>query len=282
MPNYQEYIQNKLSAVYPGSEARALAGMLVQAVSGVQAALFLADKSKHLNEEQRQRLDDILRRMLEGEPVQYVLGEAEFYGMGFAVDGRVLIPRPETEELVEWLVGENGQRPVRILDVGTGSGCIAVAAAKLLPLAQVEAWDVSAGALEVARGNARRNGVEVLFRERDVLGNVVDGGTRLFDVVVSNPPYIMESEKEAMHQNVLGFEPHLALFVDDGDPLLFYREIAKLGLSLLKEGGKLYFEINEAKGAETASLLKEMGYMDVEVRKDLSGKDRMVRGIYTT
>lgn len=277
MQNYLEYIVKSLQGIYSGPELRSMSRILIEEVSGMQAALFLSDKSKQLNEQQEQRLEDILARLKKSEPLQYVLGWTEFYGIPFVVDSRVLIPRPETEELVDWIAGDNDSGQIRLLDIGTGSGCIAVSLATLLPQALVEAWDVSPDALAVACHNAKENGVYVLFREVDVLVQQVADVNQKFNILVSNPPYVMNSEKKQMHGNVLDHEPHLALFVEDSDPLLFYRRIAELGTSLLVVGGTLYFEINAAKGHDMVEMLQKMGYVDVRLKQDLSGKDRMIR-----
>ena len=189
----------------------------------------------------------------------------------------VLIPRPETEELVSWIVEDHPDAPVRILDIGTGSGCIPVSLAHRLPLSTVHAWDVSPEALEVARRNAIRNGVTVHFLQVDALQE--SWPSLNIDVLVSNPPYITEKERTDMERNVLDWEPELALFVPDNDPLLFYRHIARIGLDLLSPSGTLYYEINRAYGAETVSLLQQLGYHSVELRKDLSGNDRMVKAV---
>lgn len=278
MKNYQEYIFNYLRKIYPESEIRSLVRLLIEEVSGMQASVFLSDKSNQLNELQEKRLDDILHRLANSEPLQYILGETEFYGLPFWVDSRVLIPRPETEELVEWIVDENQSRTIRVLDVGTGSGCIAVALARKLPQAELEAWDVSAGAIEVASSNALRNKVKIDFRECDVMSDQFDI-VASYDVIVSNPPYICMSEKGEMHNNVLDYEPDIALFVDDNDPLMFYRRIAELGKRFLKPSGTLFFEINYSFGTEMVELLHSIGYSTVELRQDLSGNDRMVRAL---
>ncbi|MBP1617968.1 MAG: prmC [Bacteroidetes bacterium] len=279
MQNYQEYVCGKLRGIYPENEIHSLFRILLEEISGMQAAFFLSDKSKQLNEQQEKRLDDILSRLQKSEPLQYIIGETEFYGLQFSVSPDVLIPRPETEELVDWVVQEYRFKPVHILDIGTGSGCIAVALAKLLPLAAVEAWDVSAEALAMAEKNAGRNGVDVAFQQVDVLSVNKDRGFPL-DIIVSNPPYVLDSEKKDMHRNVLEHEPHLALFVEDDDPLLFYRKIAQFGKQSLKPFGTLFYEINAAKGQETVELLTDLGYRDVELRRDLSGNDRMVKAVW--
>ena len=213
--------------------------------------------------------------MSQGEPLQYVVGTAPFGNLTFEVTPSTLIPRPETLELVEWVAADEQVRPaLRLLDIGTGSGCIAISLAKLLPQATVSAWDISAEALAVARRNAERNGVAVDFKQVDVL-HVTEAET--YDCIVSNPPYICEAEKAEMTDSVLLHEPHTALFVPNTDPLRFYRAIAQLALSNLSPGGTLYFEINRAYGAETCNLLRDLGFCDVELRKDFYGNDRMVK-----
>ena len=218
----------------------------------------------------------MIRRLKKNEPIQYIIGVESFCGLTFEVNPSVLIPRPETQELVGWIAGDcEGKEACRILDIGTGSGCIPVSLAHRLPKAEVESWDISEDALQVARRNAERNGVEVLFRQKDVLKASPDEAR--YDVIVSNPPYIAEKEKVDMEANVLDWEPSIALFVPDEDPLLFYRKIAQLGCSMLKEGGALYFEINRAYGQETIQMLEAMGYKEIELRKDSWGNDRMMK-----
>ncbi|MBR6077759.1 MAG: peptide chain release factor N(5)-glutamine methyltransferase, partial [Paludibacteraceae bacterium] len=220
----------------------------------------------------------ILERLLSGEPVQYVLGEAEFCGHTFCVTPDVLIPRPETEQLVDWAKDVAAQyASPRILDIGTGSGCIAVSLAAECRGSRVTAWDVSDGALAVARGNALRNAVDVSFVKCDAL--VRDSYVGDYDVVVSNPPYIADSERTQMERNVLDYEPHLALFVPDSDVLRFYEAIAEGSLGLLSGGGSLLFEINQAYGQAVVDMLVRKGYRDVELRQDYIGRDRMVRGV---
>jgi release factor glutamine methyltransferase len=210
------------------------------------------------------------------EPYQYVFGKCEFYGLEFRVTPDVLIPRPETEELVEWVLSENSMAD-RFLDIGTGSGCIAVTLGKKIPAAAIHAWDISDGALAIAAENAAYNGVVVQFLKRDILQSF--SAETSFDVIVSNPPYVMESEKVTMEENVLHFEPHEALFVPDNDPLLFYRRIAEVALEMLHEGGRLYFEVNRTKGASICSMLQQRGYLEVESRNDLSGNLRMIKAV---
>ena len=265
-----------LKGVYSESEAGALAKLLLVEVFGFSTLELYGGKDKAISEKERSLLNDIIKRLLQNEPIQYILGVETFCGLNFRVDKNVLIPRPETQELVEWILSDNKNlKDGRILDIGTGSGCIAITLAKNLPEVEVEAWDVSKGALQIATQNASDNEVRVHFVEQDVLAFIPQG--TYFDVMVSNPPYITEVEKNEMEANVLEWEPETALFVQDNDALLFYREIAALGCVMLKPGGMLYFEINRAYGAEMVEMLNGMGYSFVELRKDLFGNDRMVK-----
>ncbi len=269
-------IREALRGIYPDSEALSLAKMLLVEAFGFSTLELYGGKDKEISGNHRDVLDKMLLRLLKNEPIQYVLGKETFCGLEFEVNRNVLIPRPETRELVEWIVADRkADASCRILDIGTGSGCIAVSLAKRLPQAEVEAWDISEGALEVARRNAERNGVKVLWGLQDVLAALP--GSVLYDVIVSNPPYITEKEKQDMDANVLDWEPSTALFVPDADPLLFYRKIAGLGLSMLKSGGTLYFEINRAYGSETVRMLEDLGYTQIELSKDEWGNDRMIK-----
>lgn len=274
----------------PEGEAKAVALMLLEKVAGLPTAkALIADGNDLLC--RRQTLLKLAARVAQGEPIQYVLGETDFCGMTMKVKPGVLIPRPETEELVNWVVEEvrnqgnpnNQNTPTTLLDIGTGSGCIAVALAKKLENAEVEAWDVSDVALEVTKENAERNGMKVKVNKVNVLANLNDNSKlstlNSFNIIVSNPPYICEEEKEEMEKNVLEYEPALALFVPNHDPLLFYKRIADLGLSMLKEQGLLFFEINRRFGAEVVKMLQEKRYQEVELRQDLFGNDRMVKAI---
>jgi release factor glutamine methyltransferase len=221
--------------------------------------------------------------LLKQQPVQYVTGTAWFYGMELMVNPQVLIPRPETEELVEWIVNDVrmvrqlADADMRMLDIGTGSGCIPLALKKELPAADVWGIDVSPGALETAKANATQQQLDVRFEQVNVLDEQATATLPFFDVIVSNPPYIKQSEHTSMQQQVLAYEPALALFVPDEDALLFYRVIAALAKHKLARGGSLYFEINEALGNEVVELLKATGYKDVTLKQDIFGKDRMVK-----
>ena len=215
-------------------------------------------------------------------PIQYLLGNTEFFGLSFLVNENVLIPRPETEELVDWIIQEDKkierQKEIKILDIGTGSGCIAISLAKNIPNAAVFAIDVSAKALKVAKKNAEINNVSVTFLEKNILET--DDLEEQFDIIVSNPPYVRNLEKQEIKKNVLDNEPHLALFVDDFDALIFYRKIALLATKNLKQGGKLFFEINQYLGAEMIALLHDNGFESVSLRKDIYGNDRMTRAVW--
>ena len=271
-------IRDALRGYYPDSEALSLAKMLLVEAFGFSTLELYGGKDKEISGNRLRDLHEMLSRLQKNEPIQYILGKETFCGLIFEVDTHVLIPRPETRELVEWIVADYELLPAcRILDVGTGSGCISISLAKFIPGASVESWDISEGALEVARRNCALNGVEVLLRQQDVL--LAQPELACFDVIVSNPPYITESEKADMEANVLDWEPATALFVPDADPLLFYRKIAELGTVMLKEGGSLYFEINRAYGNETVQMLEGLGYKQIQLRKDDWGNDRMIKAV---
>lgn len=275
MPLLHEIISSWSSEliIYERQEAESLISWLFEHHLG----LGRSDFSQKVEE---RVLPDLLyqnfERLKTGEPIQYILGKAPFYGREFIVSPATLIPRNETEELVHLIIKENRKLGLRILDIGTGTGCIPISLALEMDRAEVYAVDVSEEALAVADQNAAELGAEVTFSKCDILAEVPD--VRELDILVSNPPYIPEREKNQMHKNVLEFEPELALFVRDEDPLVFYREIVQKGKQLLKAGGKLYFEINEKYGTEVAGLMQESGYSDVRVIKDLNGKERIVVG----
>ena len=268
------YIRRRLQPYYTAEEVSALSRIVCCDLLGQAPTDYYLGKDIVLSPKKEQELEDILQRLSRFEPLQYIEGRTLFLGREFWVAPGVLIPRPETEELVELMLKEI-PADARILDVGTGSGCIAISLAKELPDALVTAWDVSPEALSVARANARKLQADVRFVECDVLACQVDE-VGLYDVIVSNPPYVTEAEKADMEPNVLQWEPSLALFVPDDDPLRFYRRIAVLGRDMLADGGRLYFEINRAYGREMVEMLRTMGYVGVRVEKDLSQNDRFV------
>ncbi len=274
MQNPKDFIKSELKDLYSPDEISSLTRLILEKEFAIPFADILACKFNHLSDAEMQKLTEIVGKLKNSEPIQYILGESDFFGLAFYVNGSVLIPRPETEELVQWVLESAENKPMKILDIGTGSGCIAVTLAKKLPSAEVHAWDISEDALEVARRNAERNGVKVIFSKRDMLLEPVSD--EKFDIIVSNPPYVTEVEKTEMQENVLNFEPHLALFVPDDNALVFYEKIADFALTNLNKDGKLFFEINRAKGADIAHLLEEKGFTNIELRKDISGNERMV------
>lgn len=273
-------VATALRPIYPEPEAKAIAALVVEHLLHMDAMERMMEAQQPIAEGAEAALEPLLARLLAHEPVQYVLGTAYFADMELEVSPATLIPRPETEELVHLIKQEQaGRTGLRVLDVGTGSGCLALAVAQLLPTAQVLAVDISAEALAVARRNAARFAPEVAFEQVDILKELPAGiGPGELDILVSNPPYVRESERPEMRDNVLAWEPATALFVPDEDPLLFYRRLAEVGRELLVAGGCIYLEINEALGSETAALLVAQGFTDVRVLPDMFGKARMVRG----
>lgn len=268
----------RLEGIYPPEEVEALLARTFENHLQMNRAELMIHADRQLHWFMRHIFEGVIRALERYEPIQYVLGRAEFYGLDLWVDERVLIPRPETEELVRWIIDETESKPCRILDIGTGSGCIAIALKKHLPKADVHALDRGAKQLDVAVDNARTNKVDVRFFQHDILER--DSLNFMhFDVMVSNPPYIVESEKDDMDANVRDHEPHEALFVPDREPLLFYRRIVDLAEGHLHTGGRLYFEVHRDHGLEVAGLLQDRGYRDVELRRDLDGNERMVRGV---
>lgn len=269
-------LQTSLSGIYEGHELTAIIRTICCDMLGISSTAYYLKEEVTLTTEWGTLLQGIIDRLRQGEPLQYIEGKAPFCGMEFAVNSSVLIPRPETAELVDWIVCEHSTQQPRILDLGTGSGCIAIALSKQLPQATIEACDISAEALTVAKENARMNEAPVSFFTHDML----DLGTPLphsYDILVSNPPYIRQSEAADMSIQVTEWEPHTALFVPDDDALRFYRAIAELGQTeALRPGGHIYVEINQALGKETVALFEAYDYQDVELRKDIYGNERMI------
>ncbi|UJP66031.1 peptide chain release factor N(5)-glutamine methyltransferase [Mongoliitalea daihaiensis] len=267
---YQRYT-NQLSTIYSSHEAGELSLWLMEHFLGIRRIDLLQNKKiGEIPLGMKQALEALMRQ----EPIQYILGKAPFYGREFRVSPAVLIPRNETEELVHLIIKENTIPNPSILDIGTGSGCIPISLALEIPEARVAALDISEEALEVAKENAKDLRANIDFYQTDILKDAIPVDN--LDIIVSNPPYVKYSEKELMQPNVLEHEPHLALFVYDEDPLIFYREIAIKAKISLKTGGKLYLEINEGLGKETANLLATIGYQQVQIHQDLNGKDRMI------
>lgn len=264
----------ELSPQYGENEARQLLNILIEFYFSLSRSEQLLKPDFRLNESEMLKLHNAVKELKNNKPVQYIIGETEFCGMKFFVDKNVLIPRQETEELVELIIKNEKEEGLKVLDIGTGSACIAIALKKKLNKSEVTAMDVSANALEIAGNNAKLNNAEIVFIEDDILNTESINGN--FDVIVSNPPYVRTSEKQLMRENVLNFEPHLALFVDDSDALKFYRAIIALSLKNLKSRGRIYFEINEALGAHLAKLLENSGFVRVKIHLDINGKDRML------
>ena len=266
-----------LEPLYGNGEARAITDYVLDVCFGLSKADILCGAVEEMTAEKTAELNKIFGRLTEGEPVQYVLGRAEFCGRWFSVRPGVLIPRPETEELCAWITADSkASASPKVLDIGTGSGCIAITLQLDMPESKVTAWDISADALDVARENAQRLGANVNFVRQDALNAKPEGE---WDVIVSNPPYICEKEKKDMAVNVLEHEPHTALFVPDADPLLFYRAITRLAVQTLSKGGRLYFEINPIYADDTCRMMRAEGMTAVELRSDMYGKQRMAKGV---
>lgn len=268
------FISSRLESVYDAREADNLSREILRHFYQLDRLQLSMNESVAFPEKEEKTLLATINRLLQEEPLQHVMGSIEFYGLEFKVDARALIPRPETEELVDWVIKNHIEHGLKVLDIGTGTGCIPVSLAKFLKTASVSAIDVSEEALGLARENAVLNEVEVHFELLNILDQDINGN---FDIIVSNPPYIPEADKAAMSANVLDYEPGLALFVPDHLPLLFYDRIATLALQRLKPGGTLYFEIHEAYGKAMIDLLNHKGFIGVELKQDLQGKDRMTK-----
>jgi release factor glutamine methyltransferase len=275
------YIANQLKTIYEQSEAENISDWVIENLSGTKRADRIAGRVKILTPAQNARLQEYLGRLLQHEPVQYVLNECWFCGLKFYVDKNVLIPRPETEELVEWIISDC-KFPVdtlSILDIGSGSGCIPIALKKRLGKAVVWSCDISQEALKIAGQNAATLGIDVRFFATDFLNEKETKKLPSFDIIVSNPPYIPEKDREIMHPNVLNHEPATALFVPDNDALVFYKAIAAFGKNHLNKNGVIYTEIHENLGKATADVFGANGYT-TEIKKDMQGKERMVKAFF--
>ena len=268
--------KKSLSELYPSEEVQSFFNILSEKYLNLSRIEIALNRDRRLTETEAEKFQKAILRLQNHEPIQYIIGETEFYGLPFKVNKHTLIPRPETEELVEWILSEFPPSGARgILDIGTGTGCIAISLAKNLPNAKISALDISEEALKIAEANAKLNKVEVNFFQTDILA--AETLPKQYDVIVSNPPYVRELEKKQMQQNVLKYEPHSALYVKDEDPLLFYRAISRLAKNHLNPGGKLFFEINEYLAYEMTELLKAAGFKNIEIKKDIYGKDRMLK-----
>lgn len=275
--NYRTQFIQALTSIFDEKEIESFFYIILEAFHTLKRVDLVLNPDLELDTIQLLRWDAVLSQLIEQKPIQYILGETEFYGLPFYVNENTLIPRPETEELVEWIIKDLKFKNLKILDIGTGSGCIAISLAKNLPDALVFAIDVSEKALATAKKNAERNEVKVTFIEKNILET--ENLNQQFDIIVSNPPYVRNLEKQEIHKNVLDYEPHLALFVDDNDPLVFYRKITELALKNLSKSGQLYFEINQYLGKEMVELLEKYHFKNIEIKKDIYGNDRMTRGV---
>lgn len=278
----KEFIDT-LSTIYDSQEAKSLTWLSINAACKLERAKYLSMRDEEIPVTDLEKLLQILEQLKIGLPLQYILGETEFYDLKFKVNPSVLIPRPETEELVDWAIitirEMKGETDVlKIVDLGTGSGCIPISIKKYIPLADISAIDISKEALNTAKLNAEINNTDIKFLEDDIL---IPTSQELintqYDIIISNPPYVTDSEKAEMHQNVLNHEPHSALFVPDNEALKFYTSIADFALNHLNKNGFLFLEINEKFGKETGEILKENGFKTVEIRQDMYGKDRMIK-----
>ena len=280
MRQLTEKIGLALANIYPDSEeTNAIIRAICCDILSISTTAYYMKEKVILTTEQEVRLNDVINRLQQGEPLQYIEGKTPFCGMDFMVRPGVLIPRPETAELVEWIVQDHATQNARILDLGTGSGCIAISLSKQMPQAVVEACDISHEALAVAKENNQTSGASVAFFHHDML-DLTSSLPHSYDIFVSNPPYIKQSEAADMERNVTEWEPHTALFVPDDDALRFYRAIAEIGQTdALLPGGHIYVEINQALGKETVELFDSYGYKEVTLRKDIYGNDRMVKAV---
>lgn len=274
-------LTKELNKIYDADELKNIVALVLEYVTTMPRTEQSKSKLSYLTCGQLESIDSITERLKRNEPVQYVLGEAWFAGLKFKVNKNVLIPRPETEELVDWVVKESQKSEVesKILDVGTGSGCIAIAIKKKLPDTNVSAIDVCSEALFTASENAIEHNAEIAFVLFDFLDEEKWKELGQFDIIVSNPPYVKQNEKDAMHVRVKEFEPHLALFVPDNDALLFYRKLSDFSLKHLKAGGSLFVEINESLGDAVVNLFRSAGFAHIELKKDMQGKERMARAV---
>lgn len=275
-----QYILDRLTLDEPLEELSSITYLALSHLFGLSKAEIITDRSINISNREVKMVTQFIKRINANEPIQYVFGEAEFYGRKFEVNPSVLIPRPETEELVDLIIRENRLKKVRLLDIGTGSGCIPITLCKELSDVKAYAIDIDPRTIKTARNNTARHSIEIEFMLMDILSEQLP--KIQFDVIVSNPPYVRESEREHLKANVIEYEPAKALFVRDDDPLLFYRRIGELAQSALKDGGKLYFEVHENFGDDVKVMLEVLDYEQVELIKDLNGKDRIVRAVWST
>ena len=269
------YFLNELLDFYPENELKSIMYISIDFHLGLTKSGTILQSERILKDEEISVFINIVDRLQKMEPIQYILSETKFYGLSFYTKKGILIPRPETEELVDWIIKDNQGSEKKYLDIGTGSGCIIISLAKNLK-GTFDAIDISEKSIRISEENSIKNKVNINLKKTDILCSELKGE---WDVIVSNPPYVLRSEKEVMNKNVLNWEPETALFVEDTDPLLFYEEISKKSLTVLRKNGYLYFEINENFGNETIKLLEEIGFVNIELKKDINGKDRMIKAM---
>ncbi|MCF6167821.1 peptide chain release factor N(5)-glutamine methyltransferase [Lutibacter sp.] len=273
---FKKYFFSELSNSFPKTEIQSFFNMLIEHQLKLSRVEIALNPAIEISQTHLDFLQNALSNLKKGVPIQYIIGKTEFYGLPFKVTKNVLIPRPETEELVNWILNDTKDiANINILDIGTGSGCIAISIAKNLPNATIFALDISSKALEIAKENAKLNGVSIQFIEADILNS--PKSNEKLDSIISNPPYVRELEKKQMQKNVLENEPHIALFVKNENPLLFYDKIADFALTNLKQNGSLYFEINQYLGNQTLDLLKSKGFQNIKLKKDIFGVNRMLK-----
>lgn len=276
---FKKHFFSALNELYPETEIQSFFNILIEFKLNLKRIDVALQPFFKVEVSDLDFLNKAINKLQKHIPIQYIIGETEFYGLPFYVNEHVLIPRPETEELVEWIIASTPlSNQIKILDIGTGSGCIPISLAKNLPNAEIYAIDISSEAIKTAKNNAILNKVDIYFTEADILNTTELPST--FDIIVSNPPYVRVLEKQEMQPNVLKHEPHLALFVEDNDPLLFYDKIADLAKNHLTENGQLFFEINQYLGKETVDLLKSKGFSEIELKKDMFGVDRMTKSSF--
>ena len=271
----KDLLFQQLTLLYESREAEQIAHMILEHITGMNRSDRLINKQKELSPEQTTALEHYVVELATGKPVQYVIGEAWFAGLRFLVNEHTLIPRPETEELIEWVKSVANPEPQSVIDIGTGTGCIPITLKKIFPLWRIQAIDLSADALETARLNAKLNDTEITYTQLDFLNEKDWSNLLQYNIIISNPPYIKISERTAMAKHVVDFEPHLALFVPDDNALIFYKKIASFGKTHLKENGLIFLEINQMFGKEVCTVFEQAGYQTI-LRKDLHGNDRMM------
>ena len=278
-----EFIKNELNDLYPEREIHSLSDLIFMNVLGIPKHEIHLEKERTIENTQILRIAEIIKDLKSYKPIQYIFGFTDFFGLHIHLSPDVLIPRPETEELVKWIIDDHKGKSPAILDIGTGSGCIAFALKKNLPQSMVHASDISDAALKMAKENAEMHNLDIAFFHQDIIiDNLLIQMNKslvnsVYDIIVSNPPYIPLKEKPFINRNIADFEPENALFVPDEDPLIFYRNIAHFGMDHLNNNGHLYFEIHENSSDEVSTLIEKYGYRDIVIRRDINGKNRMIR-----